>query len=53
MEENRGERMKSQLRWHWEIGGDKDVLPYSHLKKSKLCKETTKAVKRHQEDKGE
>jgi hypothetical protein len=45
MEDNRGEWMKSQLQWHQEIGGDKDVRPYSHLKKLKLCKEMTKAVK--------
>ncbi|KAF9779153.1 hypothetical protein BJ322DRAFT_1172093, partial [Thelephora terrestris] len=48
MGDDRVDRMKEQLRWHREIDGDKDVPPYSHLKKAELWEAMTQAVERYQ-----
>lgn len=47
IEDDRVDRMKEQLRWHREIGGDKDIPPYSNLKKPALWDAMNRAVQRY------
>lgn len=50
IEDDRVERMKTQLRWHREIGGDREIPTGFHsFKKEKLWDTVNQAVKRHQE----
>jgi hypothetical protein len=50
IEEDRVERMKTQLRWHQAISGDSEVpTSFNSFKKEKLWETMNQAVKRHQE----
>ena len=50
IEDDRVERMKTQLRWHRDISGDGEIPTGFHgFKKEKLWDTMTEAVKRHQE----
>jgi len=48
MEDDRVERMKTQLRWHRVIGGDDDIPPgFYNFNKQKLWDTMDQAIKRH------
>ena len=49
IEQDHVERMKTQLRWHQVIGGDKDVSPgFYSFNKQKLWDTMNQAIRRHQ-----